>query len=89
MEVVRVLRKAAFDWEWLDRVPKVRMLPESKRCIRWITKDEAERLMAALPDHLAAMVRKCAHFSSYVDRLSGLQAVGNGEIATFGLRATK
>lgn len=58
MEVVRaVLRKAAFDWEWIDRVPKVRMLPEPKRRIRWITKDEAERLIHALPDHLAAMVR--------------------------------
>ncbi|MDO8960494.1 MAG: hypothetical protein Q7V02_00220 [Methylophilus sp.] len=29
MEIVRaVLRKAAFDWEWLERVPRVRMLPE-------------------------------------------------------------
>ena len=58
MEVVRaVLRKAAFEWEWLDRAPRVRMLPEAKRRIRWITRDEAERLIAALPEHLAAMVR--------------------------------
>ena len=58
MEVVRVvLRKAAYEWEWLDRVPRVRMLPEAKRRIRWITQDEAGRLIAALPEHLAAMVR--------------------------------
>ena len=55
LESQGVLRKAAFDWEWLDRVPRVRMLPEPKRRIRWITKDEAGRLIAVLPDHLAAM----------------------------------
>jgi integrase len=58
MEVVRaVLRKAANEWEWLDRVPKVRMLPEPKRRVRWLTRDEADRLVATLPEHLAAMGR--------------------------------
>lgn len=58
LEVVRaVLRKAALQWEWIDRVPHVHMLPEPKRRIRWITRDEADRLIAALPDHLAAMAR--------------------------------
>lgn len=74
MEVVRaVLRKAAFDWEWLDRVPKVRMLPEPKRRIRWITKDEAERLMAALPDHLAVMVRFSLETGLRKANVTGLQ----------------
>jgi integrase len=58
MEVIRaVLRKAANEWEWLDRVPRVRMLQEPKRRVRWLTRDEADRLIAALPGHLAAMVR--------------------------------
>jgi integrase len=58
MEVVRaVLRKAANEWEWLDRVPRVRMLPEPNRRIRWLTQEEAERLIQALPVHLAAMAR--------------------------------
>jgi integrase len=58
MEVARaVLRKAANEWEWLDRVPRVRMLPEAKRRIRWLTQDEAGRLIQVLPEHLAAMVR--------------------------------
>ena len=58
MEVVRaVLRKAANEWEWLDRVPKVRMLQEPKRRVRWLTREEADRLVAALPEHLAAMAR--------------------------------
>ena len=43
LEVVRaILRKAAYEWEWLDRAPLVRMLPEPKRRIRWITHEEAE-----------------------------------------------
>ena len=58
LEVVRaILRKAAYEWEWLDRAPLVRMLPEPKRRIRWITHEEAEGLIEELPVHLAAMAR--------------------------------
>ena len=58
LEVVRaILRKAAHEWDWLDKAPRVGMLPEPKRRIRWITRDEADRLVAALPEHLAAMAR--------------------------------
>lgn len=60
MEVVRIiLRKACNEWEWTDRVPAVRMLPEPIKRVRWLTRDEADRLIAALPSHLADM----AHFS--------------------------
>lgn len=58
IEVMRqVLRKAANEWEWLDRVPFFRMLPEPTRRIRWITQEQATRLISALPPHLAAMAR--------------------------------
>jgi integrase len=58
MEVVRsILRKAANEWDWIDRAPAVRMLPEPKRRIRWLTHEEAERLIEELPEHLAEMVR--------------------------------
>ncbi len=58
MEVVRaVLRKAANEWDWLDRAPAIRMLPEPKRRIRWLTPEEAERLLAELPAHLAEVAR--------------------------------
>ena len=52
-----ILRKAHYDWEWIDRIPKVRMLQEPKRRIRWITPIEARRLIEALPDHLALAAR--------------------------------
>ncbi len=58
LETLRaVLRRAMSEWEWLDKVPTIRMLPEPKRRIRWITREEAERLLAELPAHLAAIAR--------------------------------
>ena len=58
MEVIRaILRKAVNEWEWLDRAPSLRMLPEPSRRIRFLTQNEAERLISTLPEHLAAMVR--------------------------------
>jgi len=56
LEVVRaILRKCRDDWEWVDRIPKVRLLSEPTRRIRWLTREEAERLLANLPPHLASM----------------------------------
>ena len=60
LEVLRaILRKAANEWEWIDRAPAITMLNEPKRRIRWITREEAERLLEELPEHLRAM----AHFA--------------------------
>jgi len=50
-----ILRAARDDWEWIDKVPRVRLFPEPKRRVRWITREEAQRLLSALPSHLAAM----------------------------------
>jgi integrase len=52
-----ILRRARDDWEWLHRIPKVRLYRESTRRIRWITRDEAARLLQELPDHLGEMAR--------------------------------
>lgn len=58
LEVVRaILRRAAFEWDWLDKVPKVRMLPKPERRIRYLSQEEAQRLIHELPTHLAALVR--------------------------------
>jgi integrase len=56
LELVRaVLRKCVNEWEWLDRAPSVRMLREPTRRIRFLSRDEAQRLLVALPEHLADM----------------------------------
>jgi len=52
-----VLRRAAFDWEWLDRIPRVRLFQVSKRRVRWITREQFEALCLELPAHQAAMAR--------------------------------
>jgi integrase len=57
-EIIRaLLRKACNEWEWIDRVPMVRMLPEPTKRVRWLTREEADILIADLPSHLADMVR--------------------------------
>ena len=56
LAVVRsILRKAHFEWEWLDRIPKVSLYRESEGRNRALTRTEFDRLYAELPPHLAAM----------------------------------
>lgn len=56
LEILRaILRRCVDEWEWLDRAPRVRMLKEPTRRIRYLTHDEARRLLALLPSHLADM----------------------------------
>ncbi|OIQ95298.1 tyrosine recombinase XerC [mine drainage metagenome] len=56
LEVLRaILRKCVNEWEWLDRAPFIKMLREPTRRIRFLTHNEAQRLIAALPAHLADM----------------------------------
>jgi integrase len=58
LEIVRhILNLAHQDWGWLIRVPKVRMLSEPKRRIRFLVREESDRLMANLPAHLRPVVR--------------------------------
>lgn len=52
-----ITRRAALDWEWVERAPRVRMLPEPRGRLRWLTREEADKLLAALPAHLADMAR--------------------------------
>lgn len=55
-EVIRaMLNKAQKEWQWLDSVPHIRRFKEPKGSPRWITQDEARRLIAELPEHLKAM----------------------------------
>jgi len=50
-----ILRKCVNDWEWLEGSPKIRMLREPTRRIRFPSEAEAHELLAALPAHLADM----------------------------------
>jgi len=50
-----ILRKANREWGWIDRVPYMRRFKETGHRLRWLTFDEAERLLKALPAHTADM----------------------------------
>lgn len=71
--VSRVLRKAAFEWEWLDKAVKVRKLPENKIRVRFITYEEATRLISELPEHLAAMTKFSLATGLRKSNVTGLQ----------------
>lgn len=58
LAVIRaIFKKACNEWEWIDKHPKFKLLPEPKRRIRWLTHEEAEILLCELPEHLNAMAR--------------------------------
>jgi len=58
LEIVRrILYLARDDWGWITRVPKIRMLREPKRRVRFLTEEEADQLMLALPEHLVPVVQ--------------------------------
>ena len=50
-----ILRQCVNEWEWLERPPQVRMLREPTRRIRFLTRAEAQPLLAELLEHLADM----------------------------------
>lgn len=74
LAVIRaILRKASLEWEWIDRYPKIRLLSEPKKRVRWLTQQEAEKLIAELSDHLAAMVRLSLETGLRQANVTGLQ----------------
>jgi integrase len=52
-----ILRKAALDWEWIDKPPVIKLYRESKRRVRYLTPLQANLLLQELPEHLADMVK--------------------------------
>src|SRR6185295_1059057 len=58
LEVVRrILNLAQQERSWLDRVPRIRMLKEPARRIRFLTHEEAGCLNEGLPAHLRPVVQ--------------------------------
>ena len=50
-----ILRRAALDWEWFSSVPRVRLLREPIRRVRYLAVRQVHQLLRELPQHLAAM----------------------------------
>ena len=52
-----VLKRAAGPWQWIEKAPAVTLYLEAKRRVRWLTKQEATRLLDALPTHQKQLTR--------------------------------
>ena len=68
-----LLRMARDEWQWIVSVPKIRLLHGEVERDRWITKDEADRLIAVSPPHLAALIRFALATGCRAREISGLE----------------
>ena len=50
-----ILNLCAGEWEWIEKAPTISFKKEPRKRIRWITTDEASRLIEALPEFYADM----------------------------------
>ena len=58
MALIRaILRRARDEWNWVDTISKVRLFREPKGRIRFLSPEEAQRLLAELPGHLRDMAQ--------------------------------
>lgn len=56
LELIRaILNRAHKEWCWLETIPLIRFRKIENKRIRWLTKEEANRLLSELPSHLRSM----------------------------------
>ncbi len=68
-----ILNRVKNEWEWLDTVPTVRLLPEPIQQVRWLTEIEAKRLLKELPPHVEIMARFTLATGLRESNVTGLQ----------------
>ena len=68
-----ILRRCERDWEWIERAPAVRLLKEPTKRIRYLTRPEADKLLAELPPHLADMARFALATGLRAANITGMQ----------------
>jgi integrase len=74
LEVVRrILNVAHQDWRWLRGVPKIRMLKEPRRRVRFLRREEADRLITALPAHMKPIVQFALATGCRAGEIHGLE----------------
>ncbi|GJL74732.1 MAG: integrase [Nitrosomonas sp.] len=74
LALIRNLLKMARDeWQWIDSIPKIRLMPGEVERDRWLTREEADRLIDAAPDHLAALIRFALATGCRAREITGLE----------------
>ena len=68
-----ILRKAEREWEWIDKAPMVRLRKERNQRVRWLTSNEARKLLMALPPHLRDMAAFSLATGLRESNVTGLQ----------------
>jgi integrase len=68
-----ILRLARDEWQWIDSFPKIRMLSGEVARDRWLTHEEAERLIATCPPHIAAITRFALATGCRASEITGLE----------------
>lgn len=52
-----ILRACEREWQWLDRTPALRVEHEPRKRVAYLTKEQAEKLIAELPERYRKVVR--------------------------------
>ena len=68
-----ILRMARDEWQWIDNFPKVRLLAGEVEHDRWLSQEEAGRLISVCPPHLAAIVKFALATGCRASEITGLQ----------------
>lgn len=51
-----ILRRARDEWEWIDKMPKIKLFKEMNSRERSLTQEQAKALLAELPEHMRELV---------------------------------
>ena len=68
-----LLRMARDEWQWIDTFPKIKILNGEVERDRWLTQEEAERLIRLCAPHLAAVVRFALATGCRASEITGLE----------------
>jgi integrase len=68
-----LLNKAHREWDWLESAPPIKMLPDTAKRTRWLTREEAQSLLNELPEHLSAMAAFTLATGLRESNVTGLQ----------------
>jgi integrase len=73
LTVLRAILNAAKHWDWLESPPVIKLLSDNTQRIRWLTHEQANALLAELPEHLKPIVMFALATGLRETNITGLQ----------------
>ena len=73
LAALSAILNAAVDYGWIETAPKIRKLPEPKKRVAYLTREQLVRLLAELPEHLAEMAAFTVMAGSRASNVLGLE----------------